>query len=290
MKLNKIIYWIKLTLSCKERYAMTGTRHEEYGSLTEGLPFVFYADVKRSRFIRSIENNWHTNLEIQICTDGNGTVLMDGKTFSFHKNDIAVVNSNVIHYTGTDTNLTYSCLIMSEDFCRQVDINPSVLIFEPIIKSTTLTDLLTQLREIHQNPNAVCRIAKLNKIALDILIALTEHHSMQKASTSANIQTYETVKSVILYNRENYGRRITLDEIAKAVVCDKFALCREFKKLTGQTIIENLNNYRCIKAIEYLSAGYTVAQTASLCGFDNLSFFTRTFKKHIGNLPSEYKK
>lgn len=290
MKLNKITYWIKLTLSCKGRCKMTGTRHEEYGSLTEGLPFLLYADVKRSRFIRSSENNWHTNLEIQICTDGNGTVLMDGKTFSFHKNDIAVVNSNAIHYTGTDTNLTYSCLIMSEVFCRQVDINPSVLIFEPIIKSTTLTDLLTQLREIHQNPNAVCRIAKLNKIALDILIELTEHHTMQKASTSANIQTYETVKSVILYNRENYGRRITLDEIAKAVVCDKFALCREFKKLTGQTIIENLNNYRCIKAIEYLSAGYTVAQTASLCGFDNLSFFTKTFKKHIGSLPSEYKK
>ena len=85
-------------------------------------------------------------------------------------------------------------------------------------------------------------------------------------------------------------RKITLDDISKAVLFDKFALCREFKKTTGQTIVENLNNYRCIKAIEYLSAEYTVAQTAAFCGFDNLSFFTKTFKRFIGKLPSDYKK
>ena len=90
--------------------------------------------------------------------------------------------------------------------------------------------------------------------------------------------------------RENYNKKITLDEISKAVLCDKYALCREFKRLTGQTIIENLNNYRCIKAMGFLNEGYTVAKTAELCGFDNLSFFTKTFKKHIGKLPSEYKK
>ncbi len=269
---------------------MLGIRHEEYRSFTNGLPFVLNANLERSRFNRSKENNWHDNLEIQLCTEGSGTVLLDGKMFPFNKNDIVVVNSNVIHYTGTETTLTYSCLIMSNDFCKQVGIDSNCLLFEPFIKSSVLADMLSALIEIYLNPNASCRKAKLNKIVLEILIELAEHHTVQEIETAANIKKYEMVKSAISYIRDHYSQRITLDEIAKAVLCDKYALCREFKKLTGQTIFENLNNYRCIKAIDYLSEGYTVAQTASFCGFDNLSFFTKTFKKYIGKLPSEYRK
>ncbi len=269
---------------------MLGTRHEEYRFLTEDLPFVLNTDLKRTYFNRSKENNWHDNLEIQLCTEGCGTVLLNGEKFAFGKNDIVVVNSNILHYTGTDTSLTYNCLIVSTDFCNRVGIDPSILFFDPFIKSAVLVDLLSSLAEIYLNPDVPCRKAKLNKLVLEILIELAEYHTVQKIAIDANTQKYETVKASISYIRDHYSRKISLDEISKAVLCDKYALCRAFKKLTGQTIIENLNNYRCIKAIEYLSAGYTVAQTASLCGFDNLSFFTKTFKKYIGKLPSDYKK
>ena len=45
-----------------------------------------------------------------------------------------------------------------------------------------------------------------------------------------------------------------------------------------------------MKAIDYLSDGFTVTETASLCGFENLSFFTKVFKRYTGNNPSYYKK
>lgn len=269
---------------------MIGTRHEEYGFLTESVPFIFNTDLKRNRFNRSRENNWHDNLEIQICTEGSGTVLLDGKSFPFHKNDVVVVNSNVIHYTGSDTNLTYCCLIMSNEFCRQVDINPDILVFEPFIKSSMLADMLIQLREIYLTLDTPFRKARLNQTVLKILIELAEHHTIEKTVKTASSKKYETVKAAISYIRDHYSQKITLAEIAKAVLCDKYALCREFKKLTGQTIIEYLNNYRSIKAIDCLSEGYTVTRTASYCGFDNLSFFTKTFKRYIGKTPSEYKK
>ncbi len=269
---------------------MLGTRHEEFGFLTEDLPFILNTDLKRTYFNRSKENNWHDNLEIQLCTEGCGTVLLNGEKFAFGKNDIVVVNSNILHYTGTDTTLTYSCLIVSTDFCRRIGLDTNCMLFKPNIKSPVLVDLFTDLTQIYLNTNASCRIAKLNKIVLEILIELAEHYTLKETTLGSDAKKYETVKLVISYIRDNYGRKIILDEISKAVLCDKYALCREFKKLTGQTIVENLNNYRCIKAIEYLSQGYTVAQTASLCGFDNLSFFTKTFKKYIGKLPSEYRK
>ncbi len=269
---------------------MLTTRYEEYNPLVDGLPFVLQVDLKRSRFQRSESNNWHANLEIQICTEGCGTVLLDSERHPFNKNDIITVNSNALHYTGTDTDLTYTCLIVSTDFCKKVGIDPSTVRFEPLIKSASLVHLFEELTKIYLDHECPCRIAKLNKIVLEMLIELAEQYITHKTAPSEDFKRYETVKNVISYIRENYRRKITIDDISKAVLYDKYALCREFKRLTGQTIVENLNNYRCIKAIDYLSEGYSVADTASLCGFDNLSFFAKTFKRYIGKLPREYKK
>ena len=125
---------------------------------------------------------------------------------------------------------------------------------------------------------------------IEILIELVEHHMTDKKTVEGDSKRFVIVKGVLSYIRENYRQRITIDEVSKAVLYDKYALCREFKRLTGQTIIENLNNYRCIKAIDYLSEGYSVSDTASLCGFGNLSFFSKTFKRYIGKLPREYQR
>jgi AraC-like DNA-binding protein len=268
---------------------MLNTRHEQYNGFIDGLPFVFYHDLKRSRFIRSESDNWHENLEIQLCTEGSGVVLINNERYTFNVDDVTVVNSNAIHYTGTDTLLTYSCLIVSTDFCKQVGIDVSTLTFKPKIQSETLVSKLINLTEIYLDIQLPYRVAKLNKLLLEILIELVDKHVTNKTELVSDVKKFDVVKGALCYIRENYQNKITIEAISKKVLYDKYALCREFKKFTGQTIIENLNNYRCIKAIDYLSSGFSVADTASLCGFDNLSFFTKTFKKHIGKLPKEYK-
>lgn len=269
---------------------MLGTRHEQYSHFINGLPFLLNTGLERSRYYRSTENNWHENLEIQLCTSGEGTVLLDGKKYSFIKDDMVVVNANVLHYTGTESDLTYDCLIISTDFCRQAGIDHQTLYIEPLVRSSALVHLFTDLKTIYFNISDPFRIAKLHKIALELLIALAEQHGLQLPAVASRSRKFETVKSTISYLRQHYPHKVTLDEIAKAVLCDKYTLCKDFKKLTGQTIMENLNHYRCIKAIDCLSAGYSVADTAAMCGFENLSFFTQTFKRHMGKLPSEYKK
>ena len=269
---------------------MLATRYEEYNRFVDGLPFVLYVDLQRSRYNRSEKNNWHENLEIQICTEGSGTVLVDSERYTFNKDEVVVVNSNALHYTGTDTELTYSCLIVSTDFCKQIGIDASLVTFEASIRSEAIALLFKELIRIYSDTSSPYRIAKLNKIMIEILIELVEHHMTDKKTVEGDSKRFVIVKGVLSYIRENYRQRITIDEVSKAVLYDKYALCREFKRLTGQTIIENLNNYRCIKAIDYLSEGYSVSDTASLCGFGNLSFFSKTFKRYIGKLPREYKR
>ncbi len=267
---------------------MLGTRHEEYGHFTDGLPFVLNTDLKRTCFCNSKENNWHDDPEIQMCTGGNGKVLLDGREFSFCPNDIVAVNSNVLHYTGTDTELTYSCIIVSADFCKRVGIDPTRVAFSPLVKSVSLAALFQRLIDTYSNPREPYRIAKLNQMLLGLLLELAEHHSVPQNAIFTS-QDLEKTKETILYIRNNYRQKITLDDLSRAVLYDKYALCRKFKQMTGQTILQYINNYRCIKAIDYLNEGYTVAQAATLCGFDNLSFFTKTFKKYTGRLPSSYK-
>ena len=79
------------------------------------------------------------------------------------------------------------------------------------------------------------------------------------------------------------------ERMARAMGMSKFYLCREFKRATGQTVIEYVNSYRIQKAAQLISGGYTVSEAARACGFENMSFFTKTFKKYLGCLPSSYR-
>lgn len=267
---------------------MLGTRYEEYEQLVKGLPFVLHVGLKRDRLRRSASSNWHENLEIQLCTNGSGTVLVDSKHHPCRRGDMIVVNSNSLHYTGSDTEITYSCLIVNTDFCRQIGIDPTALRFETLIHSELPIRLFEELTDLYLATDTPYRTAKLHALLIRLLTELAERHASQGGAGGGS-QQFELVKGVLSFIREHYAERITIDAIARALLCDKYALCRAFKRLTGQTIVENLNGYRCAKAMEYLSAGFSVSVTASLCGFSHLSLFAKTFKRYTGKLPKECK-
>ena len=173
---------------------------------------------------------------------------------------------------------------------RQIGIDFEGLSYTPIINDTTLQNYFCELISIYSTHNTNMRVAKVNQVLLKMLIYLTENYSAQKNSPPAENRHFEKVKETVTFIQQNYNRKITLDEISKVVLYDKFALCKIFKTLTGQTITENLNRYRSLRAIDLLSEGYTISETAFMCGFNNLSFFTKTFKKYVGKNPSNYKK
>ena len=68
----------------------------------------------------------------------------------------------------------------------------------------------------------------------------------------------------------------------------KYYLSREFKSFTGRTIFDTINTFRCADAKHLISKGATVSEAAAACGLENLSYFSRTFKKYVGKLPSQY--
>lgn len=268
---------------------MLGTRYEEYTAFSNNLPFRLSTDIEITSSVYSHEANWHDNLEIQLCTEGQGVVMLDEKVIPFQKNDIIVVNSNVIHHTNTADRLKYACLIIDTQFCRQIDIDPISLQFSSKIESRTFLNFFKTLIDLYGNNAKVCRTATLNKIMIEMLIELREKYTLAENTHTIRRRSFESVKSAIKFIRTNYERKLSLDEISENVLTDKYTLSREFKKITGQTIVQYINGFRCRKAAEYISDGHSVSDAAYICGFTNMSFFTKTFKSHMGTLPSMYK-
>ncbi len=261
-------------------------RHEEYTDTSGQTPFILNDNIKRTANLYSESQNWHENIEIQFCKEGEGFVLIDGKYHEFSKGSIALIDSNVIHYTFSNSTMVYSCIIVSTYFCKQMGIDYQNLSFVPLLQNENLSALFEEICDVYQKESPL-RIARLSNILLSMLILIVDDYSSIKRSSGIEQKDLAIVKKVLLYIRENYHTKITLDSIAEHVLTDKYTLCKIFKANTGQTIFENINAHRCMRAAEYIASGKNVGEAANLCGFENNSFFTKTFKRYMGILPSK---
>ncbi len=262
--------------------------HEEYAQTPGAAPFILNDDIKRMSTVYSDNHNWHENVEIQLCKEGEGFVLIDGKQYEFAAGSIAIIDSDSIHYTYSNTSMVYACIIVSTDFCKQMNLDYRKLSFEPLVQNERVRELFERICTTYRKEQDL-RVAKLTCLLLEMLVEIVGRHAKLKSHTNWEQKELATVKKVILYVRENYQHRITLDMISRYTLTDKYTLCKIFKKNTGQTIFENVNAYRCTKAYEHIANGKNVSEAAHLSGFENNSFFTKTFKQYMGCLTSGFK-
>lgn len=268
---------------------MKHTRHEEYLYFDNSLPFLLQTDLERTPLNLSTENNWHENLEIELCKKGQGEILLDGKSFPFMVGDFAVANSNVIHYTCTNDKIVYTCLIIDTEFCKRMGIDVTKIRFISHFQSQEVEELFAKLEKAVLEQDPSYRLALSNSIVLSILLELYKNYLDKETLATVKQNNFENVKNAIEYIRKNFSSKLTLDQISKEVLINKYLLIREFKKITGQTIFNYLNGYRCQRAAQMICDGAGVGEAAYQCGFENLSFFSKTFKRFMGELPSKYK-
>lgn len=268
---------------------MKTVRHEEYVRFEDDLPFYFQPNIVRTPKLCSTSQNWHENIELQLCLCGRGEVLLDGEKYPFEEGDVIVVPPNVIHYTTTDSSLGYACLIADNDFCESVGFDVRNVNFAPrITGNSTLNALFAELGNVFTESDEL-RKPRLNLIFIKIFLELYGCRTAARTAKKAPGR-FEEVKNAVVFIRENYASKLTLDDVAKAVLTDKFTLAKEFRKITGQTVITYLNGYRCRQAAALISDGASVAGAAYECGFENASYFTRLYKTVTGSLPSSLKK
>ncbi|HOU69509.1 MAG TPA: AraC family transcriptional regulator [Paludibacteraceae bacterium] len=101
----------------------------------------------------------------------------------------------------------------------------------------------------------------------------------------------ERMDKIYKYILENYTKSISLEEIANVACMNKSAFCIYFKKKTGRTFVNLINEYRIKKACQLLcDNNKSISSISFELGFSSLSHFNKTFKYKTGVSPSNYRK
>lgn len=101
---------------------------------------------------------------------------------------------------------------------------------------------------------------------------------------------YSFVSKFIEYVLENYDRDFDVNEVIKSIGYSPSYFRTIFKREIGITPFAYVLQYRIKEAKELLSKGYQVKTVCSKVGFDDAFYFSKVFKKIVGQSPSKYKR
>ena len=118
---------------------------------------------------------------------------------------------------------------------------------------------------------------------------------MECFSTIASSEKAKVIPQLVTNIRNyiiaNYNEKITLEDLASEFNLNKFYLQKLFRKYTGQSPIEYVIYLRMNRAASLIrTSEMDIGEIAYTVGIENLSHFTRQFKKLQGMTPSQFRK
>lgn len=91
------------------------------------------------------------------------------------------------------------------------------------------------------------------------------------------------------YLDRNVGKRTSLNELCLLFGTNKTTLCREFRRLTGDTVVDYCNKLRMKEAKKRIrEGGETFSRIAEDLNFSSIHYFTRLFIQYEGLTPTQY--
>lgn len=288
---------------CNPTIASDGRELVEHG--TAAFPIACYHD----DLLRSeVPWHWHEELEAAIITEGSAIVAVGEKKYTLKPGDGIFINSGALH--GAWHLDPSGCRIHSLVFHPRLVGGSLDSVFYldyilPLLENAGLESLpllpstlwhrkaLSALETAWQScfeerPGYEFAVrSALSEFVWLLHSGLPVSRAPLDARSSRNA---ERIKLMLSYIHQNYAGEISTKQIAASAMISESECLRCFRNTIGTTPIQYVKQYRIQQAAQLLtSTRQHVADIASRCGFQDMSYFTKTFRELKGCAPTQYR-
>lgn len=142
---------------------------------------------------------------------------------------------------------------------------------------------IIEISKLWANNNMLSRM-KCKMLLQEILFLLLSEHYYEKLS-----HTHVKMNEIISFIEKNYTNNITSNKLSEISGLSISYLRKIFHDTFGISPHNYIIDLRIKKAKELLSSGeFNVSETAFLCGFNDVFYFSKMFKRKTGAAPSTY--
>lgn len=158
-------------------------------------------------------------------------------------------------------------------------------------------ELLSSLEKMTllQADQAFGRQLQIKSVLLNIISCILESGQYMEMISEPVLEkkssSISAIDTAIRYIQEHYKENICLDDLLKTTNYCKSHFIRLFKATTGMKFTDYVNMYRIEKScLELIYSGKNITEIARDNGFNNIQYFSKTFKEYMNCTPMQYKK
>lgn len=278
------------------RYLAT---HEHAPRGTFDFPIeLYYVDPSHPRY--EMPFHWHMEHELILVLQGVLRLSVEGEAFELAPGDCMLIADGAIH-GGTPEGCIYECLVFDlERFlagtttCGQrvaLLTEGEARLEGKFPAGTQAAAIVSQLFQAMETERPGYELTTMG-LLWQLWGELLGQRLLGAAEPGPprDIRRAQAVKNVLRRIRSSYGQPLTLEDLAAEAALEPKYFCRVFRQITGRTPINYLNYYRVECAAELLCTTQgSITDIALECGFGDVSYFSRMFRRYKGQTPGQYR-
>ena len=269
---------------------------------TKDDPFSIYHIKNEGRSFQ-IPVHWHDELEIIYVKSGFLTVSISGENYIGTPGDAFVVSPGNLHFMGsqTDTVDYFTFLFPLKYISFRTDdmlddkllepLNSGHLMINPRVKDSA-KELCEQLIDIYMAENDETESKITAQIKTKIILLQFILEMWKKGFVIENDTSGRNIveKEMVSYIQQNFTGKISLKEFGEQFHLSEKYISRYFKEHFHITLSQYITYLRLENAKQLLQdTDLSVTETAMQSGYQNVSYFIRSFKKTYGISPLKYR-
>lgn len=244
----------------------------------------------------------HTELEILRVLQGTLQVYLGSRMYRAKSGDILIIHSEMLHSSIPD-NCIYESALVSPTILKNFPDFLSLWIerffngeWEIEVhhkhKSDRFSETVNEMFDALKKKPEGYEFLAIGALCTMFGIILNRqlYHAVTESAEKFRKNTPK-LKKILHHIHDNFEQPLTLSDLATTAGMSPKYFCRYFKEQVGHTPMEYLIRYRIESASRLLlETDLSVTEIAFSCGFNDLSYFIKTFKSQKGISPSGYRK